>query len=226
MADPDDRRTSFGDLIAAPLVSAAEASARLAQTTAEFVSVRGKGDALDFTFRQHREVPDAEAGAARVVTEDVTVSLPLLGAVSTPNLRLDRVRVEFNLEVRSVESEADRNDAPAPVLLGTPAAPLRQTRNTDTFAKYSFSVEAIDGGTPEALARVLDLIAQSVAPIVEGTPQGEPAPTDDGLDRLNRRQLNARIDEINRNRPPDKRLSKGGTNAAKRQRIREALAER
>ncbi len=212
----------FDALIAAPLISAAKASAALAQTTSDFISAVGNAPPLTFSFTRHREVPDALGGGSQVVAEDVALSLPVLGAVSVPNLQITTMTVSFDLEVRSFGT-SDTGTA-TPELHGMPSAHREQTRTSDSFAKYTFDINAVDGGMPEGLARVLDLFAQSVAPMVSSSAPVPPPRVDDGLEGKKMDQLRLMIEEINAMSGSGERLSRGGSKADLVARIRAARA--
>lgn len=228
MPDPANTAVAgvpFDHLIAAPLISAAKASAMLATTTSDFIEQVGNRPPLRFTYTRHVEEPDEQLGGSYIRSENIELSLPVLGAVSVPNLRIDSMTIVFNLEVRTVRTDDEEDPDAAPTLHGKPSALREHTRASDTFAKYSFDIRAVDGGTPEALARIIDLFSQTVAPVVAGSTSAlPPLPADSDLNRLKRHELNERIDEINRSRAPENRLSKGGTNKQRVARIRAALS--
>lgn len=173
---PDEKLKSLPieHLVGAPLIAAVRASAHAAKETANLVEHLGSLPDLDFSFSRPREVPREnghrpEARHPVIENETVNVSIPLLGAVSVPNLQVDTVNVRFTLEMRGFESSSstlDRSEGDGgnvPTLTARPTAHAEQTRGSDRMAKYSFEIKATNHGTSETLARVMDLLAQSVA---------------------------------------------------------------
>jgi uncharacterized protein DUF2589 len=156
---------SLDQMIAAPVVSAARAAEALADASADFVRRVGVDEhgavrTVDFAFSRPVEQP-GPADEPAVVAQDVHVSLPLLALVSVPSLRIDAFETHFSLEIRSLTPTGDG----APQVLVKPAAQRENTRDTDKTAKYTVDLRAASAPPSEALARVLDLMAQSVTAI-------------------------------------------------------------
>lgn len=108
--------------------------------------------------------------------DQMKVEVPMLAIVPVPNFQIDEVAVLFDMEVKQSESsqtELDANlSAHATVgfsflkvsVSGSVSAHSSNTRSSDNSAKYNVSVTATNHGTPEGLARVLDMMAANVAP--------------------------------------------------------------
>lgn len=185
------RGLPMGDLIGAPLMAACEAQVRLANSTADFIKVVGflpptadaaakdpnaYGDTRTVSFKYDRAVPGGDGNQ----TEQMEIKVPLLSVVKVPSLGINKVNVTFDMEVKNSERTAESTDASAkfdasisggwgPVkasvrVSGSVASHKENTRQTDQSAKYHVEVLAEDKGMPEGLSRVLDLLAQSVAP--------------------------------------------------------------
>jgi hypothetical protein len=113
-------------------------------------------------------------------TETVKMNVPLLSIVKIPTLAIDEMDITFDMEVKSSDSyekEDDKNgtlDAEAKIGIGPFSAKVsikgsischeKNTRSTDNSAKYHVNVHAKDFGTPEGLARMLDILATASTP--------------------------------------------------------------
>lgn len=174
MANEVDKGLNISGLIAAPLQGAAEASSHLAQSTAAYIDTVGftkseprKPRQVDFMFERPQQNETGD-----VYIEEVHVQLPLLAIAPAPNLQIDSVEVEFTLEVRSVSNESDQEDMSGHAdlveenlqIYGATTAHKDHTRGTDKSSKYHFTLRATNHGVPEAMARILDMMASSVAP--------------------------------------------------------------
>lgn len=141
----------------------------------------GVGGVRTVMFRYDRpsRSKTAEAGDA-IVMEQVELEVPLLAVVKVPNLSINKVDVSFDMEVKNSEQYREASDTEGKMaaeaslgwgifsakvnISGSVSSHKENTRSTDQSAKYHVEVQAADSGMPEGLARVLDLLAQSVAP--------------------------------------------------------------
>ncbi|MFK3773737.1 DUF2589 domain-containing protein [Pseudomonas sp. NPDC089406] len=187
------RGLPMGDLIGGPLTAACDAQVRLANATAEFIKVvgflppqdaegsdpNGVGDVRTVSFRFDRPsaAPAADGGTAM---ERVELEVPLLSVVKVPNLAINNVGITFDMEVKHSENLRDASSAQAAMsaeakvgwgpfsakvnISGSVSSHKEHTRSTDHSARYHVELNATDSGMPEGLARVMDLISQSVAP--------------------------------------------------------------
>jgi hypothetical protein len=106
----------------------------------------------------------------------MSLQVPLLAIVPIPNLQIDEVNILFDMEVKECEKSESSLDAggsfsasigfgPFKVSIsGSVSAHQSNTRSSDNSAKYHVDVRAANHGTPEGLARVLDILAVSAAP--------------------------------------------------------------
>lgn len=166
----------MGQLIGGPLTAAAQASTMLANSTANFINTvgfdnTGKLRTAVFAY-QKRSIN--EDGTSNL--DEMKVDVPMLAIVPIPNLQIDEVNILFDMEVK--ESSSDKSSMGAELGLRASAGfgPVRisvsgsisvhkeNTRSTDNSAKYHVDVRATNHGTPEGLARVLDMMAANVAP--------------------------------------------------------------
>ncbi len=168
-------------LIAAPLRAAMDASVQLADSTADFISRVGfdnEGKVRKAVFSYQRHSVD-EDGVDSL--DDMEVSLPLLAIVPIPNLQVDEVNILFDIEVRHSERKSSTLELGASLngaaglgiakasITGTVSAHQANTRSSDNSAKYHVDIRAVNHGTPEGLARVLDLMAANVTPVLRGS---------------------------------------------------------
>lgn len=187
------RGLPMGDLIGAPLAAACDAQVRLANATAEFIKVIGfmppqdgstndpnaVGDVRTVSFRYDRpSSSQPDDGSAPL--ERVELEVPLLSVVKVPNLAINQVGITFDMEVKNSEKTIEASDSQAALtgeakvgwgpfsarvsISGSVSSHKENTRSTDHSARYHVEVKAADQGMPEGLARVMDLISQSVAP--------------------------------------------------------------
>lgn len=140
------------------------------------------GDVRNVTFKFDRPSTQKapEDGSATLPMETVELSVPLLAVVKVPNLSINKVDITFDMEVKNSETSKEATDMQAAMeaqakigwgpisatvkISGSVSSHKENTRSTDQSAKYHVEVHASDDGMPEGLARVLDMIASSVAP--------------------------------------------------------------
>ena len=119
-------------------------------------------------FSYNRTVYDSSS--EELCTELVQVDVPLLTLVKIPSLEISSIHYTFSLEIKKIDKEEEKS---IPVckdssfkLMGMIAAPKENTRNSDHSSKIHLDIHAIQGETPEGMARVLDLMNQSITPKV------------------------------------------------------------
>lgn len=169
-------------LIGGPLVAASKASLMLARATAEYITTIGFDKArggtvrnVDFLF----ERPNQDATTGEVIIEEIHIQLPLLSIVPIPNMQIKTLDLEFSIEVKTQFHEKEADDLSEQgreqktdwqrsenvlKIHGTPTTHRENTRESDKSARYYVQLHAEDRGIPEALARVLDMMAAAVAP--------------------------------------------------------------
>jgi hypothetical protein len=181
------------ELIGGPLNAACDAQIRLASATANFIKVVGflpppddqqsVGEVRTALFKFDRPIEKAAEGAVPGIpngTETVELEVPLLSLVKIPNLSIDTVDVTFDMEVKSSFSSHEKTEmeaggegsakigwGPFSVSVkvhGSVSSHKENTRTSDNSAKYHVSVQAKDAGTPEGLARVLDILQTASVP--------------------------------------------------------------
>lgn len=168
-------------LIGAPLRAAADASTQLANSTADFINrvgFDGDGKVRTVAFGYQRRSLN-EDGTSNL--DEMKVAVPMLAIVPIPNLQIDEVNVLFDMEVKQSERQESARDMNASMtgsvnlgivkvsVTGSVSAHQSNTRSSDNSAKYHVDVRATNHGTPEGLARVLDMMAANVAPMLVGS---------------------------------------------------------
>lgn len=171
----------MGSLIGGPLTAAADASIMLADSTADFISHvgfdnNGKVRTVAFSYQKRSANEDGTSNL-----DEMKMDIPMLAIVPIPNLQLDEVNVLFDMEVKQSESSQKSLDVGAglngqlrlgPIkvsISGSVSVHQENTRKSDNSAKYHVDVRATNHGTPEGLARVLDMMAANVAPALVGS---------------------------------------------------------
>lgn len=108
--------------------------------------------------------------------QEMKVQVPILSITPIPNLQVDEVNVNFDMEVKESEQSESATDASASIsgsgsilgfkvsVSGSVSSHSSNTRSSDNSAKYHVDVSATNHGTPEGLARILDIMAANVAP--------------------------------------------------------------
>lgn len=168
-------------LIGAPLAAAADASTSLANSTADFINRVGfdsTGKVRNVAFMYQKRSVN-EDGTSNL--DEMKVDVPMLAIVPIPNLQIDEVNVLFDMEVKQSEKKDTSFDMGASLtgsarigfikisVTGSVSAHSSNTRSSDNSAKYHVDVRATNHGTPEGLARVLDMMAANVAPSLVGS---------------------------------------------------------
>ncbi len=178
----------MADLIGSPLSAACDAQLKLATATANFIKTIGflpNADAAKAAKGETGDTRMAKFGFTRTTAdatapENVELSVPMLAIVKIPSLAITRVNITFDMEVKSSSVSKESSDtsgkfsADASVgwgcfslkvhVEGAVSSHKENTRSSDNSAKYHVEVHAEDNGMPEGLARVLDIIQQSIVP--------------------------------------------------------------
>ena len=160
------------NLIAAPLLAAAEGQKTLAATTASFIQEVGMdkdGNTKSVAFKY-------EDGS-----ESVALDVPLLSIINIPSLCVDEIGINFDMEVSTQTDSKSSTDtsatASASVGWGCWSAKFEgkvshhseNSRKSDTSAKYTVSVKGKQE-KPEGLMKVLDMLNNSIGKQKGSTP--------------------------------------------------------
>jgi hypothetical protein len=169
------------NLIGGPLSASAEASLQLAQSTAGFINTVGfdenkKLRTVDFGYKKKIHNEDGSDSI-----QELNIETPLIAIVPIPNLQIDTVNIYFDMEVKESSSDESASDMNASLtaggsifgfkvsITGSISSHEKNTRSSDNSAKYHVDVTATNHGTPEGLARILDIIAANAAPNMVGS---------------------------------------------------------
>lgn len=166
------------ELIGGPLTAAADASTLLANSTADFINKvgfdnNGKVRTIAFSYQRRSMNEDGTSNL-----DEMKVDVPMLAIVPIPNLQIDEVNILFDMEVKQSEKSEKSMDLGASItgklnlgivkvsVTGSVSAHSSNTRSSDNSAKYHVDVRATNHGTPEGLARVLDMMAVNISPML------------------------------------------------------------
>lgn len=190
-------------LVGAPLKAASDAQIMLAQSLAEFIDKVGfqpqpKGGSELRTARQidFSMTRPAKAQDGSINEEQVDLSVPFLALIPIPNLQVDNVAVDFQMNVQSQFSTTSGHDEKAGLDVGASGGFLffhadvkihgevahhqQQTRSSDNSSRYSIHVEAKQRPPSEGLMKVLDILntacaPRAVIPLSAPQPRSQPA---------------------------------------------------
>jgi hypothetical protein len=172
----------MSELIGAPLTAVCDAQKNLAQAQYEFIKDIAFTDdegtetrLVKFNLQRPAETPEG------VTMIDTQVQAPFLGLVPIPSLLVEDVNIEFQMEVSAAESTKATTSAEASVkaeasynafvvkakveVQGKVSSSRENTRSTNQTAKYQVRVVARQQQPTEGLSRLMDVMAQCVAPL-------------------------------------------------------------
>ena len=178
----------ISELIAAPFTAACDAQLLLAQASYKYMARIGfqtndqgvtdfeKPNLLKFNLERPVETPDG------IETSTIEVQAPFLGLVPIPSLLIDRINVNFQMEVKAATDDkqskkedasidADINFKLGPFgggnikMKGSVTSSRETTRHTDRSAKYNIDVSASQQPQTEGLGKLMDILASCTAPL-------------------------------------------------------------
>ena len=176
-------------LIGGPLQAAATAQGTLANITADFINNVGleddggklKARTVEFNYEKPVKTSTTDASTGEVTdTWDVkpmSLNVPLLSIVKSPNLQVKEVNVTFDMEVKASSASQSTNQRDVSVdaswsgwgakvkFHGAVSNKQESQRSSDTSAKYHVDVLAKDDGAPEGLMKVLDILGEAIQPV-------------------------------------------------------------
>lgn len=189
----------FEVYIGGPLQAAinAQQSASIAQ--AEFIKTIGMDEEkklryVDFTHKKRIPNPeydpttDEDEANPKYLEQEVLITVPFLSILSVPALRIDEVVIDFNAKLTSVETRQSSAESNFALEVGgkvwgvrfkASAAYKRTTSSSSTIEKtYNLGVHvrAVNDELPAGLARVLDMMEDSIAAQVLPLPAPVEAP--------------------------------------------------
>jgi len=174
-------------MVAAPLTAAIQAQSQMSMAMAQFIDTvgitkndEGKDEIRMVTFK-YDEVMEDPKDPEKTKTVARHIQAPFLAMTGIPNLAVESVNIDFELEVKTAETDTSKTEVSAknesdaswkswwsPVaastkFTGSVSNSRETTRHTDTRAKYSFNVSARKQPAPEAFMRIIDAITNGVA---------------------------------------------------------------
>ena len=172
----------IAELVAAPLVAVSDSQKKLAQSAYEFMTEIGfdeNGKTRMLNFNLQRPVEGSST------PQDIKVQAPFLGLVPLPNLLIDDVNVDFQMEVTATETTTERSasegsmDANAKFkfgcfgsgsvnVSGKVSSSRENTRMTNQTAKYQVHISARQQRQTEGLSKLMDIMASCVEPLPGG----------------------------------------------------------
>jgi hypothetical protein len=165
------------ELIAAPLIAAAEAQQELAATAWNFYKQIAFDDdgktarVLEFDIKR----PIQQDGV--MTTMPQSVKAPFIGLVPIPSLLIDRVDVDFQMEVTDTSNVKSTTNAEVEAkasakhwfinaeISGKVTTARENTRMTNQTAKYQIHVTASQQPQTEGLSKLMDIMASCIEPI-------------------------------------------------------------
>ena len=182
-------------LISGPLVGAVNAQKLMSASMKEFieeVALDEKGNVKNVTFSYEGQIEKRDEETGKITGVDTAkkyISAPFIALTGVPNLAIETVNVDFEMEISTATTDHSSTDVSVaaeskkflwvPKISGSVSHKSEQTRKTDTRAKYTVHVEAKKQPTPEPLMRIIDFITAEVTqPTLEA-----PKKDDDGGDK-------------------------------------------
>ena len=146
----------ISDIISGPLIATSDAQKQLTSTTLDFIQSVGldednKVKTIEFSY----ELNDGD------LINTMTVTVPLLSILKTPNLSIKSTEINFNIEIN--EQENTTSDQQNQLLfLGRLTSNKKMERQTNTTSTYSYKLVASDDGPPEGLSKIIDMLNNTI----------------------------------------------------------------
>ena len=164
---------SIGDLVGAPLGAVCDAQNKLAQSAFEFMQEIGfneEGNTRMVEFNLQRPIEGS------TTPQDITVQAPFIGLVPLPNLLIDDVQVDFQMEVTATETSIEKSSTEGgsstncfgswSVNVGGKVSSSREnTCSTNLTARYQVDESNRQQRQTEALSKLKDIMASCVEPL-------------------------------------------------------------
>ncbi len=169
------------ELISAPLIAVCESQQQLAMTALNFYKKIAYNDdetttrLLTFDLERPVQTPGG------VSTSKIKVQAPFIGLVPVPSLLIERVDVDFQMEVSdsSVSKSEDKAELSSSVsakwfcasvqVQGKVSTSRENTRTTNQTAKYQVHVTAAQQPQTEGLSKLMDIMASCIEPVPAGS---------------------------------------------------------
>jgi len=173
------------ELISAPLIAVCEAQQQLAATAWDFYNKigfekdtdgSGPGKPRLIKFDLERPVKTSEG----IKTSKITVNAPFIGLVPIPSLLIEKVDIDFQMEVTDTTTSKNQTNVEFTTkasakwftcsveMEGKVGTSRETTRTTNQTAKYQVHVTAAQQQQTEGLSKLMDIMASCIEPI-DGT---------------------------------------------------------
>lgn len=128
---------------------------------------------LEFTLNR----PVVQDGVVSTENNEVKVQAPFIGLVPIPSLLIDRIDVDFQMEVTETNSSIDKKDTDASTnisskwfgvnvgISGKVSSSRENTRSSNQTAKYQVHVTASQQPPTEGLSKLMDIMASCIEPV-------------------------------------------------------------
>lgn len=169
----------IAELVAAPLVAVCDSQKRLAQSAFEYMKEIGfdendKTRLLTFDLQRPIE--------GTTTPQNIKVQVPFLAMVPSPNLLIEDVQVDFQMEVTATETSTQKSEEEAKLdanakfrfgcfgngsvnISGRVSSSRENTRSTNQTAKYQVHVSARQQRPTEGMNKLMDILASCVEPL-------------------------------------------------------------
>ncbi|MDO7902564.1 DUF2589 domain-containing protein [Pseudomonas sp. K1(2024)] len=160
-------------MIAGPLQAMIQAQVTASKSYADFllnVCIKdGKAVAIQFDYDE--TLVGQDGGYQGTVKK--SLSVPLLAAITHPNIAIEEGRIEFEMTVNQMAEDHSSKDMQGSLeaslgwgpfkldVKGSVSHKSEQTRKTDTRARYAFSTSVRRQDPPEAMMRVIDFLTDA-----------------------------------------------------------------
>lgn len=168
----------MSELIGGPLVSVVSAQRDLAHVMIDYVNTVGLDPDNPETARMMKfSIDKPVINGDEISTTNMTVQAPLLGMLPVPQLLVDTVTIDFQMEVSSNTSSKSNTSAEVSAsasggffgqkysVQGKVSTNKENTRATNQSAKYQVHVEAKQQPQTECMAKLLDILASCTEPL-------------------------------------------------------------
>lgn len=191
-------------MIAGPLQAMVQAQVTASKSYADFlmqVCIQdGKAVAIQFDYDE--TIVDEQGEYKGVVSK--TMKVPLLAAITHPNIAIEEGKVEFELTIQQSAEDSSSSDKSGSMAASLGWGPFKlnmkgsishkstQTRKTDTRARYAFNTTIKRQEPPEALMRVIDFLTDAATkPTVANSAKLESPEAISKADTLNNKGTSA-----------------------------------
>lgn len=141
------------------------------------------GEAQNIIDTAKAEVESPIQKNESIVTEEQKIQAPFIGLVPIPSLLVDRVDIDFQMEVTSTETNKDNMSSDVSTNISSGwfvkaeisdkvSTSRENTRSTNQTDKYQVHVSASQQPQTEGLSKLMDIMASCI----------EPMPTKDTID--------------------------------------------